>query len=220
MATLAEITFSIRNQLQGQVVTDDHRLRIPFIHHHIRNVRSLLLDEEISAGIGLDPAFLQIIDCLEVKCDRVVCNGRALPFATKYVDMPSISSKVGNPTYLGLVDGSLAFERLSYTAWLNFTGGSFAFRRPAYALVDGMAILKYIPPNTKWLRLVGALDDPINGGCMLLGENDTYPIPQRLVHKLELLVIKQLMSTLPIAGDPVNDAADPQTVGAPQPKKR
>lgn len=216
MATLAEIRYSIRNQLEGQVVTDDHRLRIRFIDKQIRSIRSLLLAEELNRGLGIDQAFLQVIDCLQVKCDKVTCNGNTLPFKTHFVDVPPITSHGSNPIYLGLIDGTLPFERVSYSAFLQWTGGSFSFKRPAYALIDGMALLKFFPIGTKWIRLVAALDDPMNGGCVTLKENDPYPLPERLVHQLELLVIKQLLSTLPIPGDLVNDAVD----AAPQQPKR
>lgn len=217
MATLAEIAYSIRNQLEGQVVSDDHRLRLKFIQKQIRGIRSLLLAEELNKGIGIDQGFLQVIECLEVKCDRVTCNGNTMPFKTHFVNVPPITMVGNNPVYLGLLDGATPFERVSYASFLNWTGGSFSFKRPAYSLIDNMALLKFFPTGTKWIRLVAALDDPMNGGCVILKEKDPYPLPERLIYQLELLVIKQLLSTLPIPGDMVNDGTD---MAPQQPKRR
>lgn len=217
MPTIAQLRNSIRNQVVGQVPTDDTRLRDRFIDYLIRTIRSQMASEDSSRGTGIDQAFYQTIDCLEVKCGTVKCAGRTME-DTSYVEIPVITSGRDGIAFLGSIDGS-GFSRRSLTA---FVYGPLANRggvkTPFFTVMVDRILLKNVPGSMKLLRMHAVLEDPMAKSCLPLTQNDAYPIPDNRVHQLELMCIKQLLATLPITADQVNDAQDDAVVpGRPNP---
>lgn len=199
-------------QVSGYIPSDDRRLRRRFVGHEVRNVRSMLLKEASASGIGVDREWYQRICCLEVNCETISCNGAPLPFRTHYIELPSLESIPFNPSYLGTVDMAISFRQIPFGQFHYYTGGSFSTKQPAYAIIDNKALLK-LPSNlleVKNLCLFGVLSDPLEDTCVPLTENDPYPIPTNVIHKLELLVIKQLLATVQLQGDEQNTGRDEQ----------
>ena len=52
--------------------------------------------------------------------------------------------------------------------------------------------------------MIGVFEDPRS----ICNQDDPFPIARHLVHKLELLVIQQLMSTIQIGPDEKNNGRD------------
>lgn len=221
MPTLAEIRHSIIDQVSGRFPTDDSRLRFLFIEKLMSDKRALLLAEQMKGSLSLDVAWMTVVDCLDVQCGPVSCAGYVTELKEHYVMLPAIMTGRRAIQYFGTPAGQ-AFENVSM---LSFSSGSNTLlgkAQPVYTIVDGRAIIKNIPYGLKKIRIVAILKDPHkdeNGiDCLPAAENREYPIPAELVHKLELLCIKQLLSTLPIAPDDTNDGADKnQQPGRPNP---
>lgn len=221
MATLKQLRSSIRGQIRGQVPSDETRYRDRFLDHEIRAVRSQLIKEFARRNVGIPNDFYQRICCLEVQCDQIICNGVPLPHNTPYIQLPSLENVPFNPAYIGTVDGRWQFSRIPFTSFHFYTGGSFNRMQPAFALIEDKALLK-LPhqlAEVKTLCLYGILEDPTEDTCITLTENDPYPLPNNLVHQLEIMVLKQLMSTLSIPADTENSSADEQAT-QPMPKTR
>lgn len=211
MATLEQIRASISGQALGYVPSDDRRLRKRFLDHVIRSVRSELIKDVARSGIGLAQDYYQRICCLEVLCDEIVCGQYRVPVNTRYLSIPNIENIPFNPSYLGPADGKTPFRRIPFSQFPFYTGGSFAKKEGAFALQGDKAFLHF-PSGLKAnsLCIYAILTDPTEDTCITLTEKDQYPIPQNMIHKLEIIALKQLLSTLPIKADEINDARDSQ----------
>lgn len=217
MPTIAQLRNSIRNQVVGQLPTDDTRLRDRFIDYLIRSIRSQMASEDSERGTGIDQAFYQTLDCLEVKCGTVKCMGRELKDLS-YTEIPVVTAGRDGIAYIGSIDGN-GFSRRSTTAFIYGPEASrFGVKHPFYTVIQDRILLKNIPGSMKYLRMYAVFEDPLAKTCLPLTQNDPYPLPDNRVHQLELLCIKQLLATLPITADQVNDAQDDAVVpGRPNP---
>ena len=208
MATLEQIRSSIIEQARGNIVTDDTRLRFGFIDHLIREKRALLIEQQRRKGMGINMGFYQTIDCLEVKCGQVECGGYKSGVRQHYLDLPA---GIQNPVaFLGSVDGTISFTMYPFTAFQSVTPSRFGKTRPMYTVIDNKALLKFLPNGITMLRLVAVLYDPLEKTCATLTARNEYPIPSGFLHQVELLCLKQLLSTQPIQPDPLNNAQDDQ----------
>lgn len=217
VATLAEIGFSIRNQVKGFFSVDDERIDIEFVYKKIRDVRSLLIRNQLREQRMLDPALYQEICCLEIKCRQTTCNGIKSGADEYYVELPKIENGVGFCAikYLGTIDKLNAFNHKNYQGYLYGQSSPYTGDKPYYTIVGSEALIKNLPTTGgKYLCLIAILEDPLNGGCYMANENDPYPVSNVMVHELELIVIKQLMSVLNVQPDLKNDATDNPS-GAP-----
>lgn len=207
--TLAEIGFSIRNQVKGFFSSDDERIDIEFIYKKVKDVRSLLIRELSNSRDPMDPALYQEICCLEVKCEEVVCNGIKSGVKQFYIELPFIENIRNAIAFLGTADRKIQFKERSYMGKLFGHAATWTGNTPYFTIVDDKAILGNLPTTgLKFLCLVAILEDPLNERCYLRDENEHYPIPSNMVHQLELIVIKQLMSVLQLPTDLKNNAVD------------
>lgn len=216
MATLQQIRTSILEQAEGHYPTDDSRYRFEFIENLIRSKRSYLLEREANRSLGVDLAWYTNIDCLEVKCGRVSCPGFSAEKSYSYVDMPNVESNRWAIAFLGTPAGDVYAE----SPIVNFLFGRDSkpeFPGNPYVLQKGRAIFRY-QLTASFLRLVAILSDPSNIAefpCIEDFETTAYPIPTSLVHELELLCLKQLLSTR-VQPDDTNDATNRLVADKPQ----
>lgn len=209
MASLAEIGFSIRNSLTGFVSSDDERMDIEFIYYKIRAIRGVLLNQLVSENSALDGSWYQRINCLELKCDKIVCNSVGLDESYSYVDLPHTEAVSGGLVYLGSADFTTSWQQISWLGFQFSDGSQMNGRLPIYTVIGDRAFIKNLPTDcSKYVGLVGILENPIGDGCYTLKENEDYPIPSNQLYKLELLVKKDIMSTLQIPADQFNNAND------------
>lgn len=210
MSSLAEIGFSIRNQIKGFVSSDDERIDIEFIYKKVHDVRSLLIKEEIDKNKALSNKFYQRICCLEVICKKEECDG--IPSGTTHyiVNLPPLEGVTPySIIYFGNDDGSITFTPKNYSGSLYSQYSQYTGKKPYYTVIDDIAYLYNLPTDElKYICIVGILENPMDKGCYPLTENEEYPMPNNLVHKLELIVIKQLMSLLNIVPDDKNNATN------------
>lgn len=205
--TLAEIGYSIRNQVKGYFSSDDERIDIQLVYDKCWDVRSLLIKEEFRRFQKLNDQDYTTECCLAVECEPIICDGKNSGHTELVVDIPKIESSVGYAgiKYFGTVDKKFPFRRVNYQGFLYSGHEKYTGNVPTYTLTDGKATIKNPPTEgLKYICIIGIFEDPRN----ICDENMPFPIARHLVHKLELLVIQQLMSTLQIGPDESNDARD------------
>lgn len=205
--TLAEIGYSIRNQVKGYYSTDDERIDIQLIYDKAWDVRSLLIKEDYRKFKKINDQDFTTECCLKVECDLIICDGYSSGEKEYYVTLPKIEGSLGyhGIKYFGTVDKKTPFRRMNYQGYLYSDHEKYTGSVSSFTLVDDKAILKNLPTDgLKYVCLIGVLEDPRS----VCDEDKPFPIARHLVHKLELIVIQQLMSTLQIGPDENNNARD------------
>jgi hypothetical protein len=205
--TLAEIGYSIRNQVKGFFSSDDERIDIQLVYDKAWDVRSLLLKEEYRQFKKTNDQDFTSECCLEIKCDQIVCNGFNSGVKEFYVEIPKVESSLGYDAikYFGPVEKTNSFRRMNFNGFLYSGAEKYTGKAPSFTLVDDKAILKNLPTKRmRFVCMIAVLEDPRD----ICNEDDPFPIARHLVHKLELLVIQQLMSTIQIGPDEKNNARD------------
>ena len=215
--TLAEIGYSIRNQVKGYFSSDDERISIEFVYDKAWDIRSLLIKEEYRKFHKLNDQDFVSKCCLDVVCTET-CEGSGTFEYT--VAIPILESSVGydGVKYFGSPDMKTPFRRSNYQGFLYSDSESFTGGAPTYTLYDDRAVLKNMPTdNQEKICIIGIFENP-RDHCK---PSDPFPIARHLVHKLELLAIQQLMSTIQIGPDEVNNARDDSPMALnPQPAQR
>jgi len=205
--TLAEIGYSIRNQISGYFSTDDARISIDFVYDKAWDVRSMLIKEEYRKFKQLNDQDYISECCLEICCEETVCDGEDSLHSEKYINLPVLESSLGynSVKYFGSVDKKTPFRRVNYGGMLYSNFSSWTKKVPTYTIVDTKAYLKNLPTDTmEYICVIGIFEDP-RGYCK---PDDPFPLARHLCHKLELIVIQQLMSTINIGPDVYNNARD------------
>jgi len=210
MSTLAEIGFSIRNQVKGFFQSDDERIDIELIYKMVRQIRSVLIRERYKETQTVDDQMYQRICCIEVQCRNIQCNGVDSGVIEYYAEIPSLESLGGiEIKYVGTADMLHEFKYRNWSAKLYGDYSPWTGNKPFYTQYDSQMILGNMPTKgMKYICMIVLLDDPIGTGCYLLTENDQYPISGNMIHQLELIAIKQLMSSLKEIPDMKNNASE------------
>ena len=205
--TLAEIGYSIRNQVKGYFSTDDERIDIQLVFDKAWDVRSLLLKEEYRQFKTINDQDFTTECCLEVQCDVIVCGEYNSGVKEFYVTIPKVEASLGQNAikYFGTVDKKNPFRRSNYQGFLYSEHEKYTGKAPSFTFIDDKAILKNMPTSgMKFVCLIAVFEDPRN----FCEPDSPFPIARHLVHKLELLVIQQLMSTIQLGPDERNNARD------------
>lgn len=221
--SLNEIVASIRNQLIGHIGTDDTRIQESFIESQVLSVRSTLLAQEQALNRPVSDDYYQVIDCIEVKCDPIVCKGITSSHYDTYAELPGTEAVGMGIVYLGSVDGNVQFTEKSYAGYLHGNYALASSRLPYYTIIDDKAFIKNMPDKSiKYLRLVAILTDPLQQmpGCRYDAKEMDFPMPQNMVYQLEVIVLKQLFSTLQIQADQTNNATDSPILDQDEPIRR
>jgi len=205
--TLAEIGYSIRNQVIGYFGTDDTRISMQFVYDKAWDVRSMLIKEEYRKFKQLNDQDYVSECCIEICCSETVCDGDDSLFSEKFITLPVLTSALGynGVKYFGSVDKKNPFRRTNYGGYMYSDYNKYTKKAPTYTLVDDKAYLKNLPTDTmKYICVIGIFENP-KDYCK---PEDPFPLARHLVHKLEMIVIQQLLSTINIGPDQYNNAHD------------
>lgn len=205
--TLAEIGYSIRNQIKGYFPSDDERIDIQLVYDKCWDVRSVLLKEEYRQFKKINDQDFTVDCCLEVQCDTIVCGGMDSGVKEFYVNIPKVEASLGQDAikYFGTIDKMNPFRRLNFSGFMFSSAEKYTGRVPSFTIVDDKAILKNLPTRgLKYVCMIAVFEDPRD----ICSQDDPFPIARHLIHKLELIVIQQLMSTIQIGPDENNNARD------------
>lgn len=213
-----QICYSIIDQVTGRIPSDDNKIEEEWVISKMNDIRAVLLRDFYNQYGYLPDEAYQLVCCIEIACKKVTCNGVTLPDVTYYSELPDLLTGVDRASikYLGLANFEKDFDRLPLSGWMNSDGSLWTSNEPVYTIVEDEAWYKNLPtPDIKYLCMVAAFAGPTSVCDTSL--NDPYPLPDDLVHKLELLTIKQILSTLPIPADEIQDSQD-NTVNNIDPK--
>jgi len=216
--TLNEIAFSIRNQIEAHIDSDDIRIAPEFIYKKIDDVRSALLNDEFKEKKYLDPTVYMFFN-IEIQCRKIVADDEDSGDTEYFIEMPQVEAFLGESAikYIGLLDKKTPFARRSFSGQLFAAYNHWTHHVPTITRFDEyqgkqIAIIENLP--TDGLKYAGVLCVPENPSNFCR-EDERYPIPSYMIHKLELIVLKQLMSTLQIKPDERNDGRETSPVGNP-----
>ena len=208
--SLLKIIYSVIEQLSGFNVPQTQ----PYDEEHLKDMingfRSMVLKEEINQTRMLSDSYYQTMCCLEVICRNQSCvvGGETILSGSKqyYVELPKLIGGVGNADikYLGLDDYKNGFKRVNLFGFNTSDGNKYGRLDPIYTVIGKEAILKNIPTKgIKYVCLIGILDDPTTS-CTW-DDDVEYPLPNNLIAKVEMLTLKQILSTYNIKPDLRND---------------
>jgi hypothetical protein len=216
--TLAEVGYSIRNQVKGYFSSDDERIDIQLIYDKCWDVRSILLKDEYRQFKKINDQDFTPDCCLEVQCGTISCGGMDSGVKEFYVEIPKVEASLGQDAikYFGTLDKRTPFRRVNFQGFMYSGFEKYTGRVPSFSIVDDKAILKNLPTKgLKYVCMIAVFEDPRN----ICEEDSPFPLARHLVHKLEIIVIQQLMSTLQIGPDEKNNARDDSPEQLPKPSK-
>lgn len=213
MKSLNEIAYSIRDQISGYFPSDDERIPIELIYKKVADVRMIMLKELQAENGYIDSAYYQRICCLEVQCGPIQCKGFVSTKKETFVELPQVAYDIsGAIAFFGTADFSTDFKYVPVYGYPFSNHAPYTGSFPTYMRVDNIAIIKNLDTAVKFLCMIALLEDPL-GSCLHLKADEEYPIPLGKVHQLELIVIKQLLSTLQIPHDITQNAVDDKLLG-------
>jgi hypothetical protein len=207
------IIADISEALSGYELTDDFNIDPDLIGGKVDDIRSLLMRDTYVNNIL--PGFFSQACCLEIQCRNVACPVDApidSPYNEYYIELPGgIPSLNGAIKYLGGLNYTDPFTWVSITGFMNTKGRRFTANKTFYTIVNnnGVTEAKLLNPPTsgaKYVCAFAAWNKP-NLVCDW-NEEEKYPVPADLIHKLEYLVIKHFVETMGLPRDILNDAAD------------
>lgn len=214
--TQKELVFSILEKLHSFHITDDSKYSERWIAGKIDDINAVILDDYQKQGLPLD-AFYQEVCCITIDCRQQSCVIDGVTVKTGdviwYATLPNLNQKIGwkNIKYLGLPDigtnGSLSeFTRLTHDGFKSVRGRPWTAYETYFAIVAQEA--RFINLPTSGMKKIC--------GLLILAQptsacnwNDTtmaYPTPNP--DKLVTLVIKDILSTISIPKDEINDQRD------------
>lgn len=209
--TKGQIRDSLLIELQGMELSDDSILDKIFLEDQIDNMREVLINEEWRLK-NLSDDYYQFIDCLEIQCSTAAeCLISGITVSSEveifYIDAPQLVSKIGwnNIKYLGDDDFSngIEFTRKSLNGFGTSHHGRWTGNKPVYTKVGSKIYLKNLPTvGMKFITMAGILFNPLTA-CNF-DSTDAYPVPSH--YKLELLVLKHLITSYNLPRDILDDA--------------
>jgi len=207
---LVKIVSTIRNQLTAHAASDDSRLEPELIEDMILDVRSLLIREYYNGKYYLEDSFFQIFDGIEIKSQKIQLTPTiADKFPEVYSEVPTLQSEVGhkNIRYFGTIDGRQNFSRVSMSGFISSDGRLFTAEEPIYTVNGNRFLMKNLPNlGMRYGKLIAVFYDPRK--VPNFNPEVDFPVSDSMVHKLELICVKQLMSTMGIPQELLNDAQD------------
>lgn len=208
--SLAKIVSSIRTPVLAHAPTDDARVEPELIEDMVLDVRASLITDYFNSRYYLDDAFYQVHDGIEILNQKVqIAAGIQDDHPEIYCKIPELQSHVGfkNIRYFGSIDGRHNFERKSMSGFMSADGRLFSMNEPVYTVNGNKIDLKNLPSlGMRYGRLIAVFYDPrqVYG----FDHDEDFPIADSMIHRLEIACKKDLMSTLGIPPDVLNDAQD------------
>ena len=238
------IIYSITDKIKPKLSDDTLLPDEEWILDKMNDVRANIIREVFTQTRKLDDMLYQQRDCIELECREIVCV-TDLPYRSErgesisdrdiksgdiqyFIHLPELQGGIGwhNIKYLGLSDYKTGFERKSLIGFNNHEGALYTGREPAYTITDGIqsenggpeALVRNAPTaGVKFLGIIAIFSGPTTL-CDTRLEDD-YPLTDDLINRLELLVVRDILSTLGLPLDAYNDASAVEDQLSQQDKK-
>jgi hypothetical protein len=205
--SLEQIAYRIRDSIKGYLPNQDEIMDIEIIYRKMAAVRSLLLKEQYNTQKYLDESIFGQKCCLEVQCSPIACDGIESGDVEYWVDAPNIEALLDDQAirYFGGPDMKSPYTHRSLNG-ANFQQyNTYTSHTPSYTITGTKFTLYNLPTKgLKYVCLVAVFEDVMS----VCKPEDQFPLPSSLIHKMELLIKKDLMSTLALKPDLKNDAQD------------
>lgn len=208
--SLKKIVWSVIEQLTNYNPTDDIPWKEEWLQDQAHVFRSALIKEQLDNTNNLDESYYQNVSCLEIKCRNITCLSGSETIDSgvveNYIEIPKLVGGIGlrDIKYLGTVDYKVPFIRKNLFGYNTSDGDLYNRTKTVYTVVGNEIILKNLPQKgTKYVGFIAILDNPTTA-CDWNDEKE-YPIPNFLIQKLELLMLKQTLSVSGIRPDYVSD---------------
>jgi hypothetical protein len=208
--TKKEMIFSILEGLNSYNISDDTVFDEDHIGYQIDIARiSLIKEESIAKKLG--ESYYQSQCCIEVECEAEGCDVPEIGFVksgdiTYYAELPGLISFIGydNIKYLGGPGWNNPFYKVPFSTFVQGTTGIWTTGKPIFTEISGKVLFKNLPTDgLKYICLLGLLESP-ESSCEY-DEEKPYPVSDPL--KIEIIVIKNLLSRLGINYKEKNDAS-------------
>jgi len=204
--SLLKIIWSVIEQLQNYVVTDDEPWDEEFLIDMANGFRSALIKEQIEQTKMISDSCYQTVSCLEIKCRDLDCtsNGVVIPSGDKeyYIEIPRLIGGIGwkDIRFLGTHDYKTQFSRKNIFGFNTSDGDIYGRSGCVYTVVGNEVKIKNLPTKgMKYVGLIGLLDNPMTA-CDWDDDNE-YPLPNFMVQKLETLMLKQVLAVSGVKRD-------------------
>lgn len=222
MATLNEITYDILETVRNNHISDDIDIDKSQIVYHINNQRALWIRNEYNKpGRKIDPSLIQDFGCLKlIEVDSAECceitsecvilrTEKQLPNFIDLHDGPAIT-RVGPVSKVNIPFNFLSREQAILSSYNKFFKGVSAFWQNNYIYL--------IITNNNWLLLDyinvrGLVEDPTklssfkcaDSEDMCFSYDKEYPISSWMLPYIKEPIMLQILNTLKIPHDKVND---------------
>jgi len=216
--TVEQIIYDIV-EITKPYYTDDTNFDEEFIIEQINDVRNELLKQAYVSGRMLDDQWYSKTCCIELKCDNIVCDSLDSGDVDWYSELPNVVGGIGNRDIIYLGDTNMntsGYDRVNIKSFQTYNKRKWTGYKCIYVVIGGKAYFKNLPTTgLKYLCLIGITSGPTS--LCDSTRTDKYPIPDVLLYKLKIMVVKQILVTLQVPEDIINDAID-NTMNAQIPK--
>jgi hypothetical protein len=205
MSTIQQKIAIIKEKLTGYNVRNTFPLTDEMLIDRLDVIRELLIQQNKNA---LNDMFYTSTCCIDVECEGFGCtigdefieSGVSL-FSS---DLPALITGVGNNDikYLGTIGYGNAYDRSTLANFINNKYSRWTSRRIIYTIVGNKIYYKNIPSGLNKICIVGLFKNPVSLCDYNLRESE-YPVPHE--YKLELLVVQDILTSMGIFPDELND---------------
>lgn len=216
--TLANIVDSIIEYVSGFQVTDDNKFDRDLIADKVHDVRINLIHDELAGKGYIDDEYYVLTRCIKIIKEDMICDEEdecaEIDLKIWTAEIPALIERVGwhNIKYLGSVNFTKKFTRKSLSGFLSMSGSRYTSDISAFTLLSNSKIMF---KNVDCQEVVNMLCLPkVPTSVCDWNDDMAYPVPD--VFKLELIVKKDIFSSLGIPADEFNNTKHDMLVQQPK----
>ena len=210
--TLNEIAYSILESVNSYKITTSERIPLRLLYDKIHAARATIIKNRLPS---VDDNLYQRLECLEIEDYQMECDGYVSDATVKIVRIPGTMSILDSKEFLYFgFDSFNEKNRINIVGFSNFM--TYGFRRfskrqmIATSVPEGLAVRIDGKCNAKYFTAITILNNPLEApGCVKLTPDDSYPIPADFRLEMDIIIKKDIMSTLrAFPGDFKHEASD------------
>ena len=203
MNELELMTYRVLEKVSGYNITDDFEIGDDFVRDIIINMRSTVLKEFLAEKRYIPKEMY--LEVLKLKVER--SNPDETTTREYHVVLPSpLEAGIGklDILYCGPNDEYNNLPRASLNGMYAWQFSEFGGKEMTYCVVgDRIKLVTSAQRGLKFLKVIGVFARPI-----IIEDVEYFPIPETLAVKLEMLVVKDILSTFNVRNDDNNNASD------------
>ena len=205
-----EIVYSIMEGLNSYNISDDTVFDEDHISYQVDAARVSLIKEEWTSH-KLGETYYQGMECIKVECHADGCYIKDFGYiksgdVTYFAEIPGLIPFINYDEikYLGEIGWRNNFHRVPFSTFIKGVTGIWTAGKPIYTVMNSKVLFRNLPSDgIKRLSMLAILETPENA-CEF-DYKTKYPVSDPL--KIEIIVIKNLLSRLGINFKDKNDAS-------------